>query len=269
MDEVETHTVIAVKQKKQKSMLWLWLSLGALVLVIAGLVAGYMIVKSAADVAAANYEVQLKTYVDTVYDESTSAADDPAIIVTGIRGVKAPFVQDAFLGEAVSPNYKKALQNSRDSQAQVKTLADTVAGYGQVYQLYSKYKTDQESVVTLTESGQTKSSEAQIEVVFDKIRAVLVDMKGLVDQSSLPLELATSRASLADAQGSVVSTWDTFITARKSGTTADYIKATKAYDDANTAASDALGTIGAYYNSIANRTRLATNAFKDFKDSIN
>ncbi len=254
--------------RTKKSKLWIGVSITSAILIIAGLTSGYLVTRSAADEVASHYHGAIITYLDDVYDATTTPTSDPADIVDSIKGIAAPTLDEAFLGGLVSASYGAALDQQVSTKKAVDDVMSEITIYAGVYTFYRAYQKSTDGVLVINAGINTTSSEAEVTTAFTAIRQKFQDLKTLVDETALPLELENDHAGLVVARTNVLSAWDDLITARNAKNSTAYNAAYGAYQIAASEADSAFLGITSYENGLSAKVRARANELRAYEDSI-
>jgi hypothetical protein len=253
---------VAKKGSAQKSFTWAWLTVFALLLVIGGLVTGYVVVVTAADSAASSYRGNMSLYVDDVYDAAVSSSASPADIVASINAINKPVLDEALLGETFSSDYASAVALGKTSDANLDLLTKELGTYSEVYEFYSAYQAANAKVFTISESVSATSSKVEITTAFSNIETQFVSLQKLVDTSVLPNELDDSKVDLALARQNIVTSWRNVIAARNTGSVSAYTEAYASYSKAARTAEEAFAPIASYNSGLSLRFHSIAGDFK-------
>ena len=258
-----THTRAHKDVKVGRSFLWLWLSFLSLVLVLGGLGIGYYVVASAADSEANAFARQLNVYVDDVYDATMTTTDSPADIVTLVDDITMPQLEEAFLGDTVSADYRQAREMGERVKNNVSLLKDELTRYGALYDFYTQYRTISSDIVDSSESASRASTETELSAVFTSIEQSFVALDTLVDEAVLPASLEEDQDELAAAHQTIVDAWADVIAARNANNSVAYAAAYARYEVAESDATSAFDAIEAFNGNLSLRVRAVSNDFKD------
>ncbi len=193
---------------KKKSFLWLWITIGVVVLLIVAAVITFLVAVSSADDTAKEYTSSAKTYLDDVYDAAIGTADSPADILADIKKVKAPTLEDAFLGD-FSDSYKEA----KELRVSInKTVSDTTSSIDDIQKFKESveqietYTTsiikDESALVTSLRNGAEsgfKSSLDRMVATCDKLETTVSEIKKPGNTSSKIDELKTNTIAVCDS----------------------------------------------------------------------
>lgn len=247
---------------KTKSYVWLWFSFLALFLVSGGLAIGYIVVQSAADSQASVVSQRLDAYVEDVYDATMTTTDSPGDIADLVADIDVPQIEDAFLGDVVSADYRTAKDRVVRATTNVGLLQDELTRYGDVYEFYSRYQEINDDILVSGASVTAASSEAQISAAFAAIQTSFKELKVLVDDATLPASLDKDKADLADAHQAIVEAWDEVVSARSAKNSNAYAAAYAKYQVAESNATNAFDAIEAFNGNLSLRVRAVSNDFK-------
>jgi len=245
---------------KKKSLAWLWITIVALVIIIAGLVSAYFVIRGAADSAADSYTVSAKAYVADVYDAAITAADNPADIVTSIEAIDAPILKEATLAN-LSTTYSDAEALQKNAASKVNALKEELTQYANFYELYQGLQeTDKE-----LQKADTSSGEAYLSDFYD----TLGTYQKLLDTSVVPDDVMTDVESLAAKHELLYNAWGDALDAYRDGTRAQYDAAVKKYSDAGPAFKTAFIKIKSYYDDLSKKVKESANIFNEYVKTVN
>jgi flagellar basal body-associated protein FliL len=193
---------------KKKNFLWLWITIGVIVLLIAAAVITFFVAVSNADSTAKEYTNSAKTYLDDVYDAAIGTADSPADILTDIKKVKAPTLEDAFLGD-FSDSYKEAkeLRVSINKTVSATTSSiDDIQKFKESVEQIETYTTsiikDESALVTALRNGSESGFKTALDSMVatcDKLETTVSEMKKPGDMTAKIDELKTNTVAVCSS----------------------------------------------------------------------
>ncbi|MBC7868972.1 hypothetical protein H7X69_02220 [Candidatus Saccharibacteria bacterium] len=252
---VEPETV--VESPKKKSLLWLWLTLGAILMIAAGLMASFFVAKNAADTTARTYTSSVKSYLDDVYDAATSAATNPSDVQKAIEVVKAPILATTPL-QSVSSDYTAAEKLQTEVTGKVDTLVEKIKGYDQVHAFYADYKALYSDLRTLDSTGAaaiTLASKPLISVYLSSFRNKLEEVRDLSTNATVPDELRTNIADIGRVFGEMHTSWSAMVSAFDSANENAYDVAYTNYKKSNSELSEVEQPIIKYVDTLSSKIR--------------
>ncbi|MBC7943632.1 hypothetical protein H7X68_03995 [Candidatus Saccharibacteria bacterium] len=255
---------------KKKSLLWLWIILGATLLITASIIAGFFVVKGAADTSARTYTANVKNYLDDVYDATTSAADDPSDVKKAIDATKAPALEAVTLG-GVSGDYAKAEKLKTEVSDKVSSLTSKISGYADVHAFYTEYTSLYTDLKILDINGAAATEDGSKSLISSYLRDFqdkLKEVKKLTDDAALPSELGAKVKDLGLVYDAMHTNWSAMTSAFDNSNEAAYDAAYNKYVKSNNDLSDAESPITEYYNDLSSKTRDAAKELKNYKDTI-
>ncbi len=261
---------IIVESPKKKSLLWLWLTLGATLLIAAGLVASFFVAKSAADAAAGTYTSSVKSYLDDVYDVATSAATNPGDVQKAIEAVKAPILATTPL-EGVSSDYTSAKKLQTEVTGKVDTLVAKIKGYAQVYTFHTEYKALYSDLRTLDATGAsavTVGSRPLVSVYLNSFRNKLEDVKDLSTNATVPAELDADVADIGRVFGAMHTNWSAMVSAFDSANENAYDVAYTNYKKSNSELSKVEKPIVKYFDSLSSKIRDSAKELQEYGKTL-
>lgn len=264
--EVSAPPIISQK----RNLLWLWITLGAVLLIVIGLLAGFFVVKSAADSAARTYTGQVKSYLDDVYDSATSAASNPGDIKKAVEAIDAPVLQPAVLN-TVSSDYGAAIILKNDATMQVKALTDTLGRYATVHTFYTQYLKLSDQLTVISDKGVAAAatgSRTLVSTYLSSFLDTLGDIVTLVDESKLPNGLDKDATEVGNVYSEMSTDWGALVAAFNSRSSTAYSTAYDSYQISSDKLGAAVSPITAYYNSLSSKTREAANELRSYRSTI-
>ncbi len=268
VDVITPETV--VQPSKKKSLLWLWLTLGASLLIVAGLLAGFFVTKSAADTAAHAYTSSVTSYLDNVYDAATSAATNPSDVQKAIETIKAPVLASTPLG-SVSGDYTAAGKLQTEVTGKVDALVTKIKGYAQVHAFYTDYLGLYTDLRTLDTSGAAAiaaGSKSLVLVYLNNFRDKLDEVKNLSTKVTVPSELRASVADLGRVFGEMHTNWSAMVSAFNSGNSAAYDAAYANYKKSNSELSDVQRPVTEYFDALSSKTHDSAKELQAYRNTI-
>lgn len=266
----EATIVPAPLPPKKRSLLWLWISLGALVLIIGGLVAGFLVVKSAADSAAQTYTAQVKSYLDEVYDSATSAASDPNELKKAVGKIDAPVLEPAVL-EMASSDYAAAKILKIDVATEVNALMDTLGRYATVYEFYTDYLKLSEELTTISDKGvdaAATGSRTLVASYLSSFRDTLDEIVTLADDSKLPNGLDKNTKIMSGVFSEMSTNWGQLVSAFNNNNRVAYSAAYNSYLISSAKVGAASSPLTTYYNNLSSKTRAAAGELRSYQSTI-
>lgn len=259
-----------VQPPKKKNLLWLWLTLGAVLLIVAGLLASFFVAKSAADTAASAYTGQVTSYLDNVYDAATSPATNPSDVQKAVEAIKAPVLASIPLG-SVSGSYTAAEKLKTDVTSHVDTLTTKIKGYAQVQAFYSDYLalySDLRALDTTGSAALTVGSRPLFLAYLNSFRDKLNEVKTLTTNATVPSDLRASVADLGRVIGAMHTSWSATVSAFESGNQVASDAASVNYKKANSELSVAESPIADYFDALSSKTHNSAKELQAYRNTI-
>jgi len=259
-----------VQPPKKKSLLWLWLTLGAVLLIVAGLLAGFFVAKSAADTAAHAYTSSVTGYLDNVYDAATSAATNPSDVQKAVEAIKAPVLASTPLG-VVSGDYTAAGKLQTEVTGKVDALVTKIKGYAQVHAFYTDYLALYTDLQTLDTSGATAiaaGSKSLVSVYLNSFRDKLDEVKNLSTKATVPSDIRASVADLGRVFGEMHTNWSAMVSAFNSGNSTAYDAAYANYEKSNSELSGVQRPVNDYFDALSSKTRDSAKELQAYRNTI-
>lgn len=261
---------IGVPVANKKSMVWLWTTIGAALLIVLGLVAGYFVVKGAADTAAQEYTASVKNYVDDIYDAATSPAVSPSDIVEEIEDIKAPVLEPALLGE-LSDEYTSAETLQNQSNEKVDVLTKKMNEYARVDVFYTDYQKLYASLQALDAKGASAVATREkvlISAYLKEFLEKLEEIYNLVDSTSFSGTLGSDVEELGRVHRSMVSSWGGMSVAFDNGNSVAYDSAYDRYADVAEMLANAKQPVVVFFNDLSSKSRDTADELKAYRDTI-
>lgn len=265
-----TTSATVVQIPKKKNLLWLWLTLGAVLLIVAGLLAGFFVAKSAADTAASAYTSKVTSYLDNVYDAATSAATNPSDVLKTVEAIKAPVLASTPLG-SVSSTYTAAEKLKTEATDQVATLTTKIKGYAQVHTFYTEYQglySDLQALDTAGAVAITAGSRPLTSVYLNSFRDKLAEVKKLSTDATVPSDISAAVTDLGRVFSEMHTNWSAMVSAFDSGNGSAYDAAYANYKKSNGKLSAAEHSINEYFDALSSKTHDSAKEFQAYRNTI-
>ena len=259
-----------VQPAKKKNLLWLWLTLGAISLIIVGLLVTFFVAKGAGDTAARAYTSSAKSYLDNVYDVATSPATSPNVVETAIEAIKAPILASSPLG-SVSSDYVAAGKLKTEVTNKVDTLTTQIKGYAQVHTFYSDYKglySDLRALDTTGSAAIKANSRSLVSAYLSSFRDKLKEFENLATKATVPSELRASVADVGRVFGEMHTNWSAMVSAFDGGNSGAYDAAYANYKKSNTQLANAELPISKYYDALSSKTSDSAKELQAYRNTL-
>lgn len=268
VDVITPETVVQLPKKR--SLLWLWLTLGASLLIVAGLLAGFFVTKSAADTAAYAYTSSVTSYLDNVYDAATSAATNPSDVQKAIEAIKAPVLASTPLGR-VSGNYTAAEKLKSDVTSHVDTLTTKIKGYAQVQVFYTDFQNLGSDLATISKTipADTAKDRVALTTTFmTRFGDKLKELETLSTSAIVPTDIQADVAELGRVSGKRHTDWSAMISAYDSENSAAYKAAYDNYSKDTTELSSAERPVTDYFDALSSKTHDSAKELQAYRNTI-
>lgn len=268
VDDDTSATVVL--PRKKKSLLWLWLTIGAVLVVAGGLVAGLLVIKSVADTAAHTYTTNVKSYLADIDNVATSQATNSSNVKKAVAAIKVPVLAPTLLGGA-SSDYTAADKLQTEVTNNVNTFTTKVNGYAQVYSFYTGYTglaSDLHTIDTKGAASTVAGSRPFVSSYLGNYRDKLGEIKKLINGATVPSDLSANVKEFGRVYGEMYTNWSAMASAFDSNNNAAYDAAYNKYVVSGAELSGVKFPITNYFNTLPVKIRDSAKELQTYSNTI-